>query len=79
MQFRETLILIQNQSSHCQIFVGFRQVKTERFVDFLNLQTAGQYIFMLVYLLADIGSVIMFVFYITEDFFYQILQLRWMN
>ena len=74
MQFWETLILIQNQSSHCQIFVGFRQVETERFVDFLNLQTAGQYIFMFVYLLADLGSVIMLVFYITEDFFYQIFQ-----
>lgn len=29
MQFRETLITVQNQTAHCQIIIRFRQVEPE--------------------------------------------------
>lgn len=32
MQFRETLITVQNQTAHCQIIIRFRQVEPESLI-----------------------------------------------
>ena len=74
MQLRKTLILVQNQSSYRQIIVRLGQVESVRLIDFFYFQAGGQHILAFVDLLADIGSVIVFVFYISKDFFNEVFQ-----
>ena len=74
MQLREALILVQDQPSYCQIIIRLGQVESVRLIDFFYLQAGGQHILAFVDLLADIGSVIVFVFYISKDFFNEVFQ-----
>ena len=74
MQLRKTLILVQNQSSYRQIIVRFGQIESERLIDFFYLQAGGQHILAFINLLANIGSIIVLIFYISKYFFYQIFQ-----
>ena len=74
MQLREALILVQNQPSYRQIIVRFGQIKSERLIDFFYLQTGGQHILAFVDLLADVGSIIVLILYISKDLFHEVFQ-----
>ena len=74
MQFRKTLVTIQNQSAYRKIFVRFREFKVESFVHFFYFKTRGQDIFILTDLFTDIRGVIVLVLDISEYLFHQILQ-----
>lgn len=73
MQFRETLITVQNQTAHCQIIIRFRQVEPESLIYLFYFQTGRKHIFTLTQLLTHIGCVIMLILNIAKNFFHQIL------
>ena len=73
MQFRKTLITVQNQSAYRKIFIRFGQFKLNVSFYLLYFKTCGQHIFIF-NLFTDVGSVVVLVLNIPEYFFHQIFQ-----
>ena len=66
MQFRETLITVQNQTAHCQIIIRFRQVEPESLIYLFYFQTGRKHIFTFTQLLTYIGRIIMLILNIAK-------------
>ena len=74
IEFRETLIFVQDESAHGEVFVAFGQFQSQSLVGLLYLQSARQHVFASAQVGGHIGYVVMLVLDVAEDFLYQILQ-----
>ena len=73
MQFRETLITVQNQTAHCQIIIRFRQVEPESLIYLFYFQPGPKHLFTSTQLLTNIGCFTRLTLKIAKNFFHQTL------
>ena len=75
--FWEVFVKIEYHSAYCQIFIRCRKTDTEQFVGFFYFQSGRNEVLIVTCLFRYIFKCIMFVFNITEYFFYKVFQ--WNN
>ena len=74
VELGEALVDVEYQSADGEVVFIFGQGKLEHLVDFLNLQACREDVFLLVELLGDVGSRVVFDLDVLEVFFHPVLQ-----